>query len=141
MIFIGDLYQLSPVVSSSDREIFKTLYKTPYFYSAHVFDAFEMEFVELQKVYRQHDQKFIDLLNSVRNNTIGEKGLELLRQRVNPDFAPAAGQFLRLPDDDERDGRNHQRRAVVETGDAGAVFFPGKSKGNSAEKICPLQST
>ena len=93
MIFIGDLYQLSPVVSGSDREIFKTLYKTPYFYSAHVFDAFEMEFVELQKVYRQHDQKFIDLLNSVRNNTISEKGLELLRQRVNPDFTPAAGEF------------------------------------------------
>jgi len=34
-----------------------------------------MEFVELQKVYSQHDEKFIDLLNSVRNNTITEKGL------------------------------------------------------------------
>jgi len=57
MIFIGDLYQLSPVVTNADREIFKTLYKTPYFYGAHVFEFFEMEFVELQKVYRQHDQK------------------------------------------------------------------------------------
>ena len=93
MIFIGDLYQLSPVVTGSDREIFKTLYKTPYFYGAHVFEFFEMECVELQKVYRQHDQKFIDLLNSVRNNTINEKGLELLRQRVKPDFAPAPGDF------------------------------------------------
>ena len=93
MIFIGDLYQLSPVVTGSDREIFKTLYKTPYFYGAHVFEFFEMEFVELQKVYRQHDQNFIDLLNSVRNNTITEKGLSLLRQRVNPDFEPATGDF------------------------------------------------
>jgi ATP-dependent exoDNAse (exonuclease V) alpha subunit len=93
MIFIGDLYQLSPVVTNADREIFKTLYKTPYFYGANVFEFFEMEFVELQKVYRQHDQKFIDLLNSVRNNTINEKGLALLMQRYQPDFEPAAGEF------------------------------------------------
>jgi ATP-dependent DNA helicase PIF1 len=93
MIFIGDLYQLSPVVTSSDKEIFKTLYKTPYFYSAHVFDTFEMEFVELQKVYRQHDEKFIDLLNSVRNNSITEEGLALLKQRYNPQFEPPQGDF------------------------------------------------
>ena len=93
MIFIGDLYQLSPVVTSSDKEIFSTLYKTPYFYGAHVFEFFEMEFVELQKVYRQHDEKFIDLLNSVRNNTITEKGLALLKQRYDPQFEPAPGDF------------------------------------------------
>ena len=93
MIFIGDLYQLSPVVTSSDREIFNTLYKTPYFYGARVFEFFEMEFVELQKVYRQHDEKFIDLLNSVRNNTITEKGLALLKQRYNPLFEPEPGEF------------------------------------------------
>ena len=93
MIFIGDLYQLSPVVTSSDKEIFHTLYKTPYFYGAHVFEFFEMEFVELQKVYRQHDEKFIDLLNSVRNNTITEKGLALLKQRYNPQFEPEPGEF------------------------------------------------
>jgi len=93
MIFIGDLYQLSPVVTSSDKEIFSSLYKTPYFYGAHVFEFFEMEFVELQKVYRQHDEKFIDLLNSVRNNTITEKGLALLKQRYNPHFEPDSGEF------------------------------------------------
>ena len=93
MIFIGDLHQLSPVVTGDDKEIFTTLYKTPYFYGAHLFDTFEMEFVELQKVYRQHDEKFIDLLNSVRNNTITEKGLALLMKRCNPNFEPAPGDF------------------------------------------------
>ena len=93
MIFIGDLYQLSPVVTGSDKEIFKTLYKTPYFYGAHVFEYFEMEFVELQKVYRQQDAKFIELLNSVRNNSITEKGLALLKQRYQPQFEPPPGDF------------------------------------------------
>jgi ATP-dependent DNA helicase PIF1 len=93
MIFIGDLYQLSPVVTSSDKEIFSSLYKTPCFYGAHVFEFFEMEFVELQKVYRQHDEKFINLLNSVRNNTITEKGLTLLKQRYDPQFEQEPGEF------------------------------------------------
>ena len=38
MIFIGDLYQLPPVVTGVEKAGFNTLYKTPYFYSAHVFD-------------------------------------------------------------------------------------------------------
>jgi ATP-dependent exoDNAse (exonuclease V) alpha subunit len=93
MIFIGDLYQLSPVVTNDDKAIFTTLYQTPYFYGAHVFTGFDMEFVELQKVYRQHDEKFINLLNSVRNNTITEKGLALLRERFNPEFEPEPSEF------------------------------------------------
>jgi ATP-dependent DNA helicase PIF1 len=93
MIFIGDLYQLPPVVSGNDREVFKLLYATPYFFGAHVFGTFEMEFLELQKVYRQHDQRFINLLNSVRNNSITEEDLRLLNQRCMPGFQPSARDF------------------------------------------------
>jgi ATP-dependent exoDNAse (exonuclease V) alpha subunit len=93
MIFIGDLYQLPPVVSSADRQAFEALYNTPYFYGARVFDSFEMEFVELEKVYRQQDQDFIALLNSIRNKTIDERGLARLNSRCLPDFQPPRGQF------------------------------------------------
>jgi hypothetical protein len=53
MIFIGDLYQLPPVVTSREKEIFKGHYATPYFFSAAAFDGLDMELVELEKVYRQ----------------------------------------------------------------------------------------
>jgi len=49
MIFIGDLYQLPPVVTGAEKQAFADLYPTPYFYSARVFDSLEMEFVELEK--------------------------------------------------------------------------------------------
>ncbi|MBN2409095.1 MAG: hypothetical protein JXE07_05105 [Candidatus Aminicenantes bacterium] len=54
MIFIGDLYQLPPVVTSAERDVFSTNYETPYFFSSHTFNdpAFDMEFVELEKIYR-----------------------------------------------------------------------------------------
>jgi ATP-dependent DNA helicase PIF1 len=93
MIFIGDLYQLPPVVTGVEKAGFSTLYQTPYFYSAHVFESFDMEFLELEKIYRQHDPEFIDLLNSIRNKTITPKGLETLNCRFQPDFEPASGDF------------------------------------------------
>jgi ATP-dependent exoDNAse (exonuclease V) alpha subunit len=88
MIFVGDLYQLPPVVTGTERAIFLSLYETPYFFSAHVFGPLEMEFVELDKVYRQHDEHFINLLNTIRNNSISEDGLEMLNQRYMPEYEP-----------------------------------------------------
>ena len=92
MAFIGDLYQLPPVVTSGEKEVFQSLYETPYFYGAQVFGFFEMEFVELEKIYRQRDEQFITLLNGIRNNSVTGEGMELLNQRYQPDFEP-------LPDD------------------------------------------
>jgi len=93
MAFIGDLYQLPPVVTSSEKEVFQSLYETPYFYGARVFDSLEMEFVELEKIYRQSDEEFISLLNAIRNNSITPEGLELLNQRCRPDFEPSPDDF------------------------------------------------
>jgi ATP-dependent DNA helicase PIF1 len=93
MVFIGDLYQLPPVVTSGEKAVFQSLYETPYFYGARVFDSFDMEFVELEKIYRQHDEQFITLLNAIRNNSVTEEGLELLNQRYQPEFEPSMDDF------------------------------------------------
>jgi ATP-dependent exoDNAse (exonuclease V) alpha subunit len=93
MIFIGDLYQLPPVIAGAEKTVFRSLYESPYFYSARAFGSLDMELVELEKVYRQHDQQFIDLLNSIRNNSITERGVELLNSRYMPDFEPSGDDF------------------------------------------------
>lgn len=88
MIFIGDLYQLPPVVSSEERALFETYYKTPYFFSAHALRDASLEIVELEKVYRQKDQAFIDLLNKIRNNSVQDADLKLLNGRYGAKEAP-----------------------------------------------------
>jgi ATP-dependent exoDNAse (exonuclease V) alpha subunit len=93
MVFIGDLYQLPPVVSGKEKEIFKTYYPTPYFFSAHFFNDFEMDLVELDHVYRQKDQDFIDILNAIRNNTVTDEHLKILNQRVDQGFTPPLDDF------------------------------------------------
>lgn len=93
MIFIGDLYQLPPVVAGQEREIFHTHYKTPYFFSARALEGVELEIIELEKVYRQKDQTFVDLLNRIRNNSVEEAEIAQLNSRLQPDYKPQGKQF------------------------------------------------
>jgi len=136
MVFIGDLYQLPPVAAGAEKRLFSSFYETPNFYSARVFQSFDMEFVELEKIYRQHDEDFIDLLNAIRNDSITEEGLRLLNQRCLPDFEPPAGDFYihltttnRLADEiNDRElsrlpGRLHTFTGRIE-GDFGKEYLP-----------------
>jgi len=95
MIFIGDLYQLPPVVAGAERELFTLHYETPYFFSARVFAGADpaLELVELEKVYRQSDPEFIRLLNAIRNASISDEDLDRLNGRLDPGFVPPEDGF------------------------------------------------
>ncbi len=80
MIFIGDLYQLPPVVTSQEKLAFKLLYPSPYFFDANVFSRITIELVELEKIYRQKDATFIKLLNAIRNNSAQTEHIEMLNK-------------------------------------------------------------
>lgn len=86
MVFIGDLYQLAPVVTTQEKKYFKDVYKSPYFFSSQacLHPQFDMVFIELEKVYRQNDSLFIDILNAIRNRSVTETHLQHLNQRVYP---------------------------------------------------------
>ncbi|MGD0728897.1 MAG: DEAD/DEAH box helicase [Candidatus Micrarchaeaceae archaeon] len=88
MIFIGDLYQLSPVVTEAEQEIFNGPYKSQYFFDSYSFNELKFEFVELTKHYRQKDKAFIELLNAIRNNSATDAHLNDLNRRFNPSFFP-----------------------------------------------------
>lgn len=105
MIFIGDLHQLPPVVTTQEKEIFLTHYKSPYFFSALFFVNYDMIFIELEKIFRQKDDRFIHLLNAIRNETITEADMALLNQRVKPTFKSDAYVCL-TPKNSEADDIN-----------------------------------
>ncbi|MGA1847397.1 AAA family ATPase [Deferribacter abyssi] len=86
MIFIGDLYQLPPVLTSSNKKIFLKEYDSPYFFDAKVFKELDLELIEFTKIYRQKDDFFVEILNKVRNNTITDEDLIILNKRVRPNF-------------------------------------------------------
>lgn len=93
MVFFGDMYQLPPVVSGKERDIFRTRYASPYFFDSEAFKSTSFEFVELEKVYRQKDDSFIGILNAIRNNTVGEGELRALNSRCIPEQKHSEGGF------------------------------------------------
>lgn len=94
MVLIGDLYQLPPVVTSRDRDIFGTVYPSPYFFDARAFAGMDVELLELGTVYRQKEDRFIRLLNAVRDNAVTITDLSLLNVRVNEKFEPSQNDFF-----------------------------------------------
>lgn len=93
MVFVGDLYQLPPVVNAQERSIFSNLYESPYFFSAKVFEGFSVEIIELEKIYRQKDQDFVDLLNRIRNNSVKTLDIDHLNSRLMPEFEAKTNEF------------------------------------------------
>lgn len=86
MLFVGDIYQLEPVIKEDDRRLLHPFYPSGYFFDARIFRSFQLVSVELQKVYRQTDPEFISLLDDIRTNTATESDLVRLNKRVGLSF-------------------------------------------------------
>lgn len=81
MLFIGDLYQLPPVVPNEEWNIIRNYYASPFFFHAKVVEQSPPLYIELKKIYRQNEQHFIDILNRIRNNVVISKDLDELNER------------------------------------------------------------
>ncbi|MGE5108891.1 MAG: helix-turn-helix domain-containing protein [Sphingobacteriales bacterium] len=88
MLYIGDLFQLPPVVQNSEWEMLKEYYNSPFFFDAIALQQEPPLFVELKKIYRQSDENFISILNNIRNNIITEEDLGKLHQHYRPGYQP-----------------------------------------------------
>jgi hypothetical protein len=95
VVFFGDLFQLPPVVTRDPIEssFFTDYYESPYFFSAKIFQEpdFELDMLELGKVYRQESRHFLRLLDAVRTNKLDYDDLEDLNERYTPEFNDSKG--------------------------------------------------
>ena len=83
LLMIGDVHQLSPVVTEAEKTYMERVYPTPYFFASKALQQINYVTIELTTVYRQQDQAFVDLLNHVRDNNIDTATLQALNARVN----------------------------------------------------------
>ncbi len=89
LLLIGDLSQLSPIIRDEEWGILRPYYATPYFFSSQVLAKARYVRIELDHVYRQKEQTFVDILNEVRNQSLSMKSLHALNARHIPDFRPS----------------------------------------------------
>jgi len=88
LLMIGDLHQLPPIVKDDEWMLLRDHYPTPYFFSSQALQRTQPVVVELKHIYRQSDDRFIALLNKVRDNTVDAEVLDALNSRYVADFQP-----------------------------------------------------
>ena len=82
LLLVGDLYQLEPVLKEDERQLLKPYYPSTFFFDALVFKEMKLVSIELQKVYRQTDPTFINILDSIRTTSVSIDQLSTLNQQV-----------------------------------------------------------
>lgn len=97
LLMIGDLQQLTPVVTDEEAQLLSSYYKTPYFFGSRALGMTDYVTIELKEVYRQQDERFISILNSVRGGHPSPDVIRALNERYDPGFVPAAEDgYIRL---------------------------------------------
>lgn len=88
LLMIGDLQQLAPVVKEEEWKLLSKYYETPYFFSSRALSETEYYTIELSVVYRQRDNRFLEMLNGIREGRCDASVLSALNERYLPDFHP-----------------------------------------------------
>ena len=86
MLFIGDMFQLPPVIKDPEWKLLSEFYNSPYFFDSAVIREDPPAYIEFNKIYRQSEEKFISLLNQVRHNELDGEGMKILEERYQPSF-------------------------------------------------------
>ena len=140
LLLVGDIYQLEPVLKDEDRQLLQPFYPSSYFFNAKVWQQMPIVSIELRKVYRQSDDRFIAILDRIRNNTSTSADLYALNSRVikEGETAPTeTSQALRITLAARRDivdYTNEQRLAAL---DGDPITFTGEIKGDFPETSLP----
>lgn len=86
LLMIGDLQQLTPVVTDEEADLLRQYYPTPYFFGSRALAKIDYVTIELKEVYRQQDEDFIRILNDVRKGFPSMETINTLNSRYIPDF-------------------------------------------------------
>lgn len=136
LLMIGDLQQLAPVVKNEEWNILRTIYDTAFFFSSLALRQTSYVSIELTHVYRQQDDKFISILNKVRDNKLDRASADELNKRFIPDFKiPKDSDYITLCTHNAQAKRlNDHELALLTTKDR---IMQAKVEGNFPEYSYP----
>ncbi|MEC5394798.1 helix-turn-helix domain-containing protein [Bergeyella sp. RCAD1439] len=137
MLFIGDLYQLPPVVR--DENLLSKYYASPFFFSAKALENLSLVTIELTKVYRQKDEHFLSILNAIRDGERNKIDFQSLNSRYIPDFDPKGEAYVYLTSHN-RMAEEINREKLNELGGK-SYFYEAKIFGDFKENQYPNEAT
>ena len=137
LLMIGDLHQLPPIVKDEEWNYLKQLYKSPHFFEALALKQ-GFTYIELNKIFRQQDDRFIDILNALRDNKCTPEHLQQLNSYVNPNALAEEGTITLTTHNYQADRKNQQKLEELETP---SFFYDVSLSGDFPEHMYPLPAT
>ncbi len=139
LLMIGDLQQLSPVITDDEAQLLAQYYPTPYFFSSRSLGQIDYVTIELKEVYRQQDEDFISILNSVRTGYPSKEVIAALNRRHDPSFIPSPDEgYIRLTTHNRTaDSYNEQQLACI---DESVHTFDAAIEGSFPEYSYPTEA-
>lgn len=136
MLFVGDIFQLEPVLREDDRRLLQPFYPSAYFFDAKVFQQMQLVSIELRKVYRQTDDVFISILDRIRTNHVSSADIATLNSRIGADL-DTHGSELAITLASRRDTADYINECKLDKLDGSPTLFFGSIKGDFPETSLP----
>lgn len=138
VLFIGDLLQLPPVIKEEEWQLLKNYYSSAFFFDAKVLQQNKPHYIELDKIYRQEDAVFIDLLNNLRTNKITTADINLLNRYYKPGYKPILDEnYITITTHNAKADRIN--RDYLQKLAAKSYFYKAKVEGEFNESAYPLE--
>lgn len=139
LLFVGDVYQLEPVVKEDDRQLLSPFYSSPYFFNARVFREMKLVSIELQKVYRQTDAHFINILDHIRTGQPSQSDIDAINKQVKSvNYSKSDNdKSIVITLSTRRDTVDYINQKRLEQLDGDIVTFNGVVKGDFPENSLP----
>ncbi len=137
LLMTGDLHQLPPIVNSEEWSVLQKYYRSMHFFEAHALREEKMVYIELDRIFRQHDDRFIMILNNLRDNKATKEDIAILNNRYRSEkqidteqetIAITTHNYI-------ADGINRKKLEAL-PGDS--VFFEADIYGDFPENLYPL---
>ena len=139
LLMIGDVQQLPPVVTESEKPFMDQVYPSPFLFNSRAFRKLGYIVIELNKIHRQRDAEFTSMLNDIRTGNPSDQTLERLNRRLDPGFDPPSGEYwIRLTT------HNHQSDAInrekMDALKGKSMIFKAEIDGNYPESAYPAET-
>ncbi len=138
IIMVGDIFQLSPVVTPNDAGVLGEFYQTPFFFGADAFLRMKphTEIIELKEVFRQNDFEFVEILDAIRIGNQQKTDLDKINERFTENNQLPENVIELTATNALADNRNYQELQKIKNE---TKVFEAEITGDFDEKIFPTE--
>lgn len=93
---LGDMFQLPPIITRQEEDIYYQFYGSPYFFSTDAFEKAEFQTIEFRTIFRHSEEQFIEHLNKIRTGDSSPETMDFINQCTEHEHVLEEGRMVVL---------------------------------------------